>query len=489
MALWYHKQLSERLQNSPRRWLYRNHDRELNGTAFSAACIYLHQFVDEAACPEGYVVIRSDKNVLFMPAIVACGLQGYTYVPIAVDTPEERLAAIMATLGVKEFLDLAQLEELFFKESHNSESPSILAELVASSAQFPALQPLYILFTSGSTGTPKGVMISPENVEAFMTWAVAEYGFDDGDIILGQVPETFDLSVLDIYACLCCGSRVVGVEKKFGNDTPYLVSTLQENAITSIFTTPSLYNLLRLDRDFEDERFPQLRQILACGEVLPRKVAKVLVDRLPQAKIFNLYGPTETCVAVTSLHVTKNILEMEGSLPLGSPKGNMACVVLDEAGKQLPDGELGELVIIGDTVGLGYLGMPEKTAEVFIGYEGVTAYRTGDQGKIIDGEIHFIGRNDGQIKWSGYRIEIGEIESALNTISEVQEVVVVPRKLADGTVAALLAVIQSEIALDEQYIIGELSKKLPQYMLPSAYEFRAKLPLTPNGKIDRKSIG
>lgn len=489
MALWYHKQLSERLRNSPETWLYRNHDRELNGTAFCAACVFLRQYVDEAACPDGYVVIRSNKNALFLPAIVTCGLQGYTYVPVAVDTPEERLVAIMALLGAKGLLDLAQLEELFFKEPHNSESPTIFAGLVASSAHFPALQPLYILFTSGSTGIPKGVMISPENVKAFMTWAIAEYGLDDSDVVLGLVPETFDLSVLDIYACLCCGSRVVGVEKKFGNDTPYLVSTLEENAITSIITTPSLYNLLRLDRDFDGQRFPHLRQVLACGEVLPRKLAGVLVDRLPQAKLFNLYGPTEACVAVTSLHITKSILETEGPLPIGSPKGNITCVVLDESGKQLPDGELGELVIVGDTVGLGYLGMPEKTLEVFIVYEGVTAYRTGDQGKKLNGEIHFAGRNDGQIKWSGYRIEIGEIESALNTIREVQEAVVVPRKLADGTVAALLAVIQSQIALNEQYIIGELSKKLPQYMLPSAYEFRDQLPLTPHGKIDRKSIG
>ena len=305
MALWYHEKLGERLQSAPLAWLYRNHDRVLTGSDFAAACLFLRRYIADAAGANGYVAIRSDKSALLLPAIVTCGLEGYAYAPVAVDTPDARISAIKAALDVRELLDLGSIEASFFGMQHAADSAREFAKRVAASAPFPANRPLYVLFTSGSSGTPKGVMVSPSNVRAFMTWATAEYRLDKTDVLLGLVPETFDLSVLDIYACLCNGARLLGVEKRFANDTARLVGTMREHSITSIFSTPSQFNLLRLDRNFAASRFPALRQLLACGEVLPAKLAGVLLERLPRTRLFNLYGPTEACVAVTAVEVTR----------------------------------------------------------------------------------------------------------------------------------------------------------------------------------------
>ena len=168
--------------------------------------------------------------------------------------------------------------------------------------------------------------------------------------------------------------------------------------------------------------------------------------------------------------------------------GGTSCLVLDDKGDELADGVQGELLIVGDSVGLGYLGMPELTAKAFINYRGKRAYRSGDQCWKQGDVFYFAGRKDDQIKWSGYRVEIGEIEAALNGIDEIQQAVVVPRKLPDGSVIALLAIIQCQVELDEQYLVDELTEKIPRYMLPSAYEFHRSLPLTAQGKINRKAL-
>ena len=495
MALWYLEALKKHISENPTRCLYFDGERTLNGLGLAKLTLALRPILERQSMNSDCILVKADKQMMILPAILAAGLLGLTYVPVADDIPRLRLEAIHKETGQYEILDLSDCE--MEKELHANGDILLnplenLFEWMGQSINYKPDQPLYILFTSGSTGVPKGVMIGPSQVQAFMNWSVEAYNFSTQDVLLAHVPYTFDLSVMDLYACLICGASLVGVPKDIGNDTIAMVELIRNKNVTSIFTTPSLFNLLRLDRNFNSDYMPSLKQFLVCGEVFPKKVAKVLSQAFPEISLYNLYGPTEATVAITSLKITKELLEIDRPLPIGNAMGNGQCVLLDE-NNELIEGKEGELTFISDTVGIGYLNMPDKTNEVFICLtlndgRKVRAYKTGDYGYIEDGMIFFSGRKDNQIKWSGYRIELGEIEHAIGGIADVIDVVLTLRKLSNGTVTAVIANILTQAPMTEEDVKNHLIIHLPSYMIPSAYNIQPSFPLTSHGKIDRAAL-
>ena len=229
-------------------------------------------------------------------------------------------------------------------------------------------------------------------------------------------------------------------------------------------------------------QYNSLKQFFFCGEILPHKTAKVLVERFPNSMIYNTYGPTEATVAVTSIQITEEILNQYNPLPVGVAR----------PGTKLFATEEGELVIEGQSVSLGYLKNEEKTAAVFNFEDGVRTYHTGDKAKIEDGLWFIQGRIDFQIKLNGYRMELEEIETQLRQSKHVREAVVVPVYKNGKVVHLIGAVVPTESVEDNlamtTQIKHELKSRLPEYMIPRKFEWMERLPLTLNGKLDRKKI-
>jgi D-alanine--poly(phosphoribitol) ligase subunit 1 len=206
-----------------------------------------------------------------------------------------------------------------------------------------------------------------------------------------------------------------------------------------------------------------------------------------------MYGPTEATVATTSVRIDHSILEMYSALPIGRAMPGTDVFVVNDAGVTLPTNERGEIVIAGPNVSPGYLGRPDLTAAVFFEHCGRRAYRTGDQGRFRGDLLFFEGRMDSQLKLSGYRIELGDVEANLLALPSVSDAVVTP-VIKNGAAQSLAAFVvlssQTEASHFEltQSLRRQLAERLPVYMLPRKFVFRDSFPLTTNGKVDRARL-
>jgi acyl carrier protein len=270
-----------------------------------------------------------------------------------------------------------------------------------------------------------------------------------------------------------------------------MVKTLQEQKVTVLQLVPSLLKLLVEQEGFENCR--DLRYVFCGGEALPAAVCERFLERLPHARLTNVYGPTETTMHVTTWECRKDTLER--IVPIGRPVGNTQAYVLDQRMQPVPIGVPGELCIGGVQVARGYLNRPELTAERFIAdpfskQQGRKLYRTGDLTRFRpDGGIEFLGRIDHQVKIRGYRVELGEIESVLREHSAVADVIVMAREDVPGD-KRLIAYVQRkpDQPLKSSDLHKHLVAKLPDYMVPSAFVLLDKMPLLSNGKVDREAL-
>ena len=245
---------------------------------------------------------------------------------------------------------------------------------------------------------------------------------------------------------------------------------------------------------------PQMQVFLFCGETLGNRTARKLQERFPHSCVVNTYGPTESTVAVTDVLVTREVEQQENPLPVGRARPGTTIEIWDEEGKILPEGEKGEIIIIGDTVSTGYYGRPDLTEKSFFvvdsGYALIRGYHTGDKGYLKDGMLYYCGRIDLQIKLHGYRIELEDIENNIRRLPWIEHVVVVPNSRG-GRVTSLTAyVVRRDGVPDEahtaeaaQKMRDELQQFLPDYMVPKKTVFLDQMPMTNNGKADRKLLG
>src|SRR4029077_3455415 len=280
--------------------------------------------------------------------------------------------------------------------------------------------PFYILFTSGSTGEPKGVIITLACLEHFISWMLAEQQFNErAEVFLNQAPFSFDLSVMDLYCSLVTGGTLFSISRDLIENPKKLYRALATSAVTTWVSTPSFALMCLVEDKFAEAMLPRVRRFLFCGETLAPKTAAQLVARFPQARVWNTYGPTEATVATTSIHVDAAILEKYSPLPVGRVMPGTKIFIVDENGGELAANKRGEIIIAGPNVSPGYVGRPDLTARAFFEYRGLRAYRTGDLGRFRDGLLFFEGRIDEQIKLSGYRIELGDVEANLRALPTV----------------------------------------------------------------------
>lgn len=338
----------------------------------------------------------------------------------------------------------------------------------------------YILYTSGSTGTPKGVCLSHRNALAFVDWAVTEIGARPADRFANHAPFHFDISVLDLYAAFRAGASVHLIPTEMSFAPALLVEYMLQHQITVWYSVPSA--LVLMARDGGLLKVPpsdfSLRVLLYAGEPFPTKYLRSLRDYLP-VRILNLYGPTETNVCAF-YEVTSIPADQVRSVPIGAAcSGDRIWAVRDD-GVPAGPGEEGELVVDGPTVMLGYWGRPRQDGQ---------PYRTGDRVMLLDsGDYQYLGRRDGMVKVRGYRVEIGEIEAALQAHSDIADVAVL--LVGTGIDAKIVAYVVT--ADTRRPGLLELKRHcaatLPRHMIIDAVRHVTELPRTGTGKLDRRAV-
>ncbi|OYO30321.1 non-ribosomal peptide synthetase, partial [Janthinobacterium sp. PC23-8] len=342
----------------------------------------------------------------------------------------------------------------------------------------------YILFTSGSTGRPKGVQISRGAfANALASFAVAP-GLDSRDVLGAATTVSFDIAMLELFLPLTVGARLVMIDKQVARDGMRLAALLAARGVTVFQGTPSTWKLLCA----ADARLAL--RAWCGGEQLPQALCDDLLARF--AALWNLYGPTETTIWSAVQRQQRG-----QAVGAGSAVANTTIFLLDRHGQLAPDGAIGEICIGGDGVMRGYLDRPELSAAAFLPdllrQHGALAYRTGDLGTWrADGTLAVMGRRDRQLKLDGFRIEPGDIEAALRALDGVADAAVT---LHAGGGAPLLVgyVVLAGVDADGQpqalqRLAGQLSGKLPRYMIPGRFMALPALPLTLNGKLDQRAL-
>ena len=443
------------------------------------------------------VVVYGELEFDMLVAFLAASKTGRPYIPIESTTPEERVELILSVANPELIISVADwmgpdteipmIDRSTLIKLYNEQAELYEQQIVKQDETY------YIIFTSGTTGVPKGVQISHKNLVSFVNWELNDFHLREGMHFLSQAPYSFDLSVMGIYPALTSGGCLVPLEKAVINDFKTLFTTLPQLDLNVWISTPSFMKICLMEPTFDGEHVPSLERFLFCGEELPKKTVAELLKRFPNAEIYNTYGPTEATVAISSIQVTKELLEKYDRVPIGYVKEDTTVFFMD-AETILEDGQVGEIVISGPSVSKGYLNNPEKTKAAFFTHNGVSAYRTGDSGSITEeGLLLYEGRIDFQVKFHGYRIELEDIDHHLSKVPLVKQAVVVPRYQENKVEQLIAYVVPEENSFEKEFqltkaIKESLNKLVMDYMIPQRFVYVDQLPQTPNGKIDRKGL-
>ena len=413
---------------------------------------------------------------------------GASYVPMDPSYPPERLAMMAEDGAVKIVVTetglvatMPRVDKALCLDALASalaaEDAGPLGLAVAGSAR------AYVLFTSGSTGRPKGVEIPHRALENFLASMRREPGFGPHDRLLAVTTVSFDIAGLELFLPLVAGGTIVLADRAQAADPEAILELLTRHEITVMQATPATWRML-IDAGWKGRR--RLR-VLCGGEAMAPALAAELIERV--GELWNMYGPTETTVWST---VKRQ--ERGARVAIGRPIDNTNVYVLDVDGQRVPVGATGELWIGGEGVALGYRGRPDLDGvERFVEdpfapfAPGERMYRTGDLGRVLpDGDLDCLGRADSQVKLRGFRIELAEIEAAIEKLPGVRKSVV--KLLEKGQAAQLVAYWMADAGVEVAALKAHLQKTLPPYMMPGHYVSMAAWPMTPAGKIDRKVL-
>lgn len=416
--------------------------------------------------------------------MVAIGRLGGAVMPLDPDYPPERVdfmirdarpRCVITTHGLASrfarcSVPVITLESL--KRSH-------LQRPVSSRTLVRPHDPAYLVYTSGSTGVPKGVLIEHASLGPFLRAARAAARISSHSRIAAVASSSFDASYMETLVALGTGATLVVPA------TPVLGGSLLEefltaNNITHVFGPPSALAAL------EPQSVPGLEVVIAGGEQLSASLARRWSGH---STVLNIYGPTETTIAVT-LNPIDAWSDVNYPPPLGFPISGTQVLVLDERLAAVPDGAVGELYILGESLGRGYINRPGLTSASFVACAeapGTRMYRTGDVGRRgPGGRLEFVGRADEQIKLHGFRIEPGEVQAAIEAYPGVRAAAVVMREDRPGDRILVAYIVADATTYDG--LRGWLADRLPRYLLPDRIVTLDRLPLGANGKLDKAAL-
>jgi len=446
------------------------------------------------AGPGSVVGVHAERSAEMIVGFLAALHAGAAYLPLDPAHPPDRNAGMLRDAGVQIMLATRSAPP----RPSAAASPQVVwlddpDEPAAPDVALPVVEPeacAYVMFTSGSTGRPKGVMVPHRGIlRLVFGQSYARLGPDE--VVLHASTPVFDAATFEIWAGLLHGARCAIHPP--GVPTPRSLRRVIEatGATLTVFTTP-LFNAVV---DEAPEALAGLRYIMIGGEALSvRHLARALAA-LPGVRLVNGYGPTEATTFTACHPVEAASLRAATSVPIGRPIAGTDVYVLDDHGQPVPIGVTGELYVGGPGLALGYINREALTAERFVPHPfsaepGARVYRTGDLVRWrADGALDFLGRRDGQVKIRGMRVELGEVEAALQAHPGVKEATVIAVDEPTGD-RALIAYVVGEAGEAPQApaLRAYLKERLPSAFIPAAFVPLAALPLTANGKLDRRAL-
>lgn len=436
------------------------------------------------------VIIYGHKQAEMITAIYAMMQLEIAYIPLDHIYPVERIATIRKLAGAEIIINCGtaplKLEGTTEILSDGENIKTIQQSFVTANSKSESSDPLiYIIFTSGSTGEPKGVQISTEAVRSFIKWMTGDFGFLHSDVFINTAVFSFDLSVFELMTFGALGATLLLNDNETTTSTESLIKRIEKYNGSILVATPSF--ALAYTRLGNEPRLDCLKFFLFCGEVLPHSLAANLNKIYTKARIYNTYGPTEATVATTLIEINKEVLDKYNPLPVGYLKPGTE-ILID---RNSPEDKEGEMIIAGDNVSVGYLNNKEMTEEKFFIHNGKRAYRTGDLGYYEGNLLFYMGRNDDQIKFKGFRIELNEITNVIRKHENVIEAVTVGLRRNNEVKKIVTFVIpgkKGDINEMKESITNHAKEYLPFYMIPGDIFFVDDFHYNQNFKIDTKKL-
>ncbi len=444
--------------------------RQLAGQAFRAK-----ENLQATSSDSPFVAVVADKSAGCYAAILGIMLAGKAYLPLNPRFPEQRNRFMLEKSGAQLLFD------------GGKPLPTGIRTILPDQRQDDrSAQYAYLLFTSGTTGEPKGVPVRHGNLSAYLDHMLEAYEFSPDDRFTQNFDLTFDLSVHDLFLCWSSGACLCVPEdsSSFG-----LAGFIQKKQPTVWFSVPSAAMLLQRMRLLKAGAFPSIRQSFFCGEPLLASTAAAWKIAAPAGRITNLYGPTEATIAISGYDLPQEETRWKqeaGILSLGTVFDMNRFTILETAGE-----DTGELCLSGPQVVEGYYRNAEADRAAFFeaGDPATRWYKTGDRVSVDDtGDLFYRGRSDAEVKISGFRVNLGEIEFVLSSVAGVSQPVVLYHQ--DGgqeTLVAFIAVVPGA-SVEGRALDSRCRERLPWYMVPGKYIFVEEIPLNPNGKTDRKAL-
>ncbi|MCX4587513.1 non-ribosomal peptide synthetase [Streptomyces sp. NBC_01481] len=449
-----------------------------------------HKLITRGVRPGNAVAVLLQRSITTVTTVLGLMKAGALYVPLDTRYPAERIRQILADTGVSLIVtdEVSQSElpplttgllviDSAGRDEQEHEAPNVVVAPDAAA---------YVMYTSGSTGIPKGIAVTHRNVTALAL--DPRFNPQAHQRVLLHSPAAFDASTYELWVPLLNGGTVI-IAPTGDLDVPTLQQVITQQRVTALWLTSSLFNVVA---DHAPQCLTDVHEIWTGGEAVSATSVRRVQNTCPSLTIVDGYGPTETTTFATC-HPTTNPYTGTHVVPIGRPMANTRTYILDHGLQPVPPGAVGELYIAGAGLARGYLGRPDLTAERFIAdpyapEPGTRMYRTGDLVRHNpDGNLEFTGRADQQIKIRGFRIEPGEIENILTDHPDITQATVTIHQDQPGN-TRLIAYVVADTAVTPEDLPEFARRRLPDYMLPSAFVALDRLPLTANGKLDRAAL-
>ncbi|WP_328309623.1 non-ribosomal peptide synthetase [Actinomycetospora sp. NBC_00405] len=454
--------------------------------------------------PEGIVAVVAERTLDWAASVLGILKAGAAYLPLEPHFPPDRIATVLtraqARLVLGERGSMTTLDEALASLGAAAPERLLVDDAVAEEhgdavprVEIAGDRLAYLYFTSGSTGEPKGAMCEHAGMVNHLYAKIEDLGITEGTVVTETAPQCFDISLWQLVAPWLVGGTTVLVEQETILDVPSFVDLLARRRVEVAQLVPSYLDVVVSYLEQQDvpaaEVLPALRRIAVTGEAVKKELVARWFSVRPDVAVVNAYGLTETCDDTNHEILTE--VPAGERVPLGPAVPNVRVYVVDEALNPVPVGAPGEIVFSGVCVGRGYVNDPDRTAKAFVSdplRPGERLYRSGDHGRWLpDGKLDFLGRRDHQVKISGFRIEIGEVENTLLRAPGVRDASVVVAE-RPGRGKQLVGFYGAAAPVETEVLRATLGAALPAYMVPPVLHHQETLPLTPNGKIDRKAL-
>ena len=457
------------------------------------------------------VAILASRSTTACIGMMGACWAGATYVPIGLKLPETRILSILSQCAPCALVIDDEGEKLLGDNVVAACPPLI----IGSGAPAPRLPPrdrvnyinieslyvrkgreiaqtnaddtAYIIFTSGTSGVPKGVMVSAGSARHYITAITQQLGLGPHDRVLETCDLAFDFSVHNRFSTWEAGGSLHILPSTHMMNA---VKFAQERRLTVWNSVPSLAAMLSQIKALKANSLPDLRLAVFGGEPLTKRIVDAWQEAAPNGATVNLYGPTEVTVFCLGQSVTSQTPTATGRdfVAIGKELPGNKAAILDDDNEEVADGIAGQLAIAGPQLAQGYLNAPEVTAGRFLSLRGNRWYLTGDQAvRDKDGSFHCLGRVDNQVKISGYRVELEEVDAHLRTVSGAELVGTVAWPIDNGMARGLVGFVGAA-SVDLEGMVSELKCRLPSYMVPHRVIAIERMPVNQSGKVDRHAL-